>query len=112
MRLFLSITMLLFASVPVVAQGASNATSSYPVAGVHPDQRPEGAPVIREVQRTKDWEKRFYKGISKPYPPHLGAADQGMWYSPFSRPGMTGPYDLRGWHQTGKAPRENGKSRS
>ncbi len=24
---------------------------------------------------------------------------QGEWYTPFSRPGMPGPYDLRGWHR-------------
>lgn len=104
--------MLLFASMPVVAQSTLNTTPSYPIAGVDPDRRPEGAPIIREVQRSKDWEKRFYQGISKPYPPHLDAVDQGAWYTPFSRPGMTEPYDLRGWRKSGKAPRENGKSRS
>jgi len=111
MRLFLSIAMVLFTSVPVVAQSAPNAASSFPIAGLHPSQRPEGAPVIREAVRPKDWEKRFFHGISKPYPPNLGAADQGAWYTPFSRPGMMGPYDIRGWHQTKKT-QKDGKSRS
>ena len=27
--------------------------------------------------------------------------DQGNWYTPFNHPGMTGRYDIRGWHRHG-----------
>jgi len=104
MRFSLSIALLLLASMPVMAQGAPKAApNSYPMAGLHPDQRPEGAPVIRDVQHPKDWDKLVVHGIAKPIPPHLGIADLGGWYTPFSRPGMLARYDLRGWHPTAKA---------
>jgi hypothetical protein len=38
-------------------------------------------------------------GVSSPIPESLKFLnDQGAWFNPFTRPGMTGPYDLRGWH--------------
>ena len=38
-------------------------------------------------------------GIEPPYPESLRFLnDQGGWYTPFIAPGMTGPYDIRGWH--------------
>lgn len=70
----------------------------YPVAGVTPNQRPAGAPVIREAVRPAGWDARFFHGVEKPYPASLSwAADQGGWYTPFNRPGSPGPYDIRGW---------------
>jgi hypothetical protein len=47
-------------------------------------------PAIKNVRLT---------GISTPWPGHVERiAEQGNWYSPMFRPGMPGPYDLRGWH--------------
>jgi hypothetical protein len=44
-------------------------------------------------------EEKFFFGVSKPRPASLSwFADQGGWYTPFNRPGATGPYDIRGWH--------------
>lgn len=77
------------------------AASDYPVAGTTPWQRPDGAPAIEWVQqRDRAWYQKGLTGINLPYPHSLYFMDnQGNWYTPFTRPGMTGPYDLRGWHQ-------------
>lgn len=74
--------------------------SAYPVAGVTPDQRPEGAPVIKEFVKDADWYGNALKGVISPYPASLHFLEnQGGWYTPFNHPGMTGPYDIRGWHE-------------
>lgn len=79
--------------------GSLLAEGGQPIAGLQPSQRPEGAPVIREVDREPDWYTRALTGISQPYPASLRfLEDQGNWYTPFTRPGMTGRYDIRGWH--------------
>lgn len=76
------------------------ATENYPTAGKTPWQRPEGAPVIEWVQHDHEWYQQSLTGIVSPYPRSLYFMDnQGNWYTPFTRPGMTGPYDLRGWHE-------------
>lgn len=73
--------------------------AEYPVAGVNPDQRPRGAPHIDTVDRNDQWYAMSLAGVSKPYPTSLGfLEDQGNWYTPFNRPGMSGRYDIRGWH--------------
>ena len=78
-------------------------TERYPIAGLTPDQRPAGAPVIRKLIKPPGWEQRFTRGIEGPLPASLRwMADQGAWFTPFDRPGATSPYDLRGWHR-GKA---------
>lgn len=78
-------------AVPVLAD--------YPVAGLKPDQRPEGAPVIQDVDKDYGWYDGALTGVSKPYPSSLRfLEDQGNWYTPFNRPGMTVPYDIRNWH--------------
>lgn len=70
------------------------------IAGLHPDQRPEGAPIITEVFKDQAWYAKALTGVSWPYPNSLRFLDnQGNWYTPFTRPGMIGRYDLRGWHQ-------------
>lgn len=77
------------------------------IAGTVPDQRPRGAPVIREFVRTADWRTRALTGVSEPFPASLDFLDrQGAWYTPFSNPGMPGYYDLRAWH---RGPAESGK---
>jgi hypothetical protein len=72
----------------------------FPVAGTEPAKRPLGAAVIQSVQKDASWYARALTGISQPYPDSLRfLEDQGNWYTPFDRPGMTGRYDLRGWHE-------------
>lgn len=79
--------------------GSSPAKAGYPMAGVDPSQRPQGAPRITEVIRAPGWYTRALTGIFQPYPFSLRfLEDQGNWYTPFNRPGMRRPYDLRGWH--------------
>ncbi|MFZ1325224.1 MAG: hypothetical protein WAT67_04245 [Candidatus Contendobacter sp.] len=80
--------------------GAACAQSAYPIAGLTPSQRPAGAPVIKQFKKDRKWSENYYHGIAKPYPPHLDEASQGAWYTPFTRPGMIGPYDIRRWHQS------------
>lgn len=91
-------TMLLGAFLGVCA--TSQAISSYPIAGVAPYQRPAGAPVIHEFNKTPEWYARALTGVSQPYPGSLHFLEsQGAWYTPFNHPGMTGRYDIRGWHK-------------
>ena len=74
--------------------------SSYPVAGIHPDKRPEAAPTITQVSRDSQWYRQALHGVIPPYPASLKfLEDQGNWYTPFIHPGMKGPYDIRGWHK-------------
>ena len=73
------------------------------VAGVHPEQRPVTAPVIKEMQKNRAWYDRAVTGIYPPFPASFSFLDyQGNWYTPFNRPGMGGRYDIRGWHQKAK----------
>lgn len=70
------------------------------VAGTTPDRRPAGAPAITAVEHDRAWYERALTGIVPPYPDSLLFLDnQGNWYTPFTHPGMTGPYDIRGWHE-------------
>jgi hypothetical protein len=84
----------------VLALGAAiPATAEFPMAGVDPSQRPQGAPIISEVVKGPGWYTRALTGVSRPYPASLRfLEDQGNWYTPFIHPGMPGRYDLRGWH--------------
>ena len=69
------------------------------IAGTTPDRRPEGAPVVSETGLTMFGLAMALRGISQPVPPNLDFLDdQGAWFTPFTRPGMTGPYDIRGLH--------------
>jgi hypothetical protein len=69
------------------------------VAGVRPDRRPEGAPRITAVVHPQAWYVAAVAGIDRPYPQSLFFLDdQGDWFTPFIRPGMTGRYDIRGRH--------------
>lgn len=75
------------------------ADRDYPIAGITPWQRPEGAPVIEWVQHDRAWYEKSLTGIPAPYPRSLYFLDnQGYWHTPFNQPGMLPPYDLRGWH--------------
>ncbi len=92
------------AALPLIlmcsASSLASAESDYPVAGSQPSQRPQGAPVIEWVKHDKQWYEEALTGVNKPYPRSLWFLDsQGDWYTPFTRPGMPAPYDLRGWHE-------------
>lgn len=70
-----------------------------PIAGTTPSQRPAGAPVITEFVKPEGWYSQALYGVERPYPYSLRfLEDQGAWHTPFNRPGMPGPYDLRGWY--------------
>ncbi|MGF1548833.1 MAG: hypothetical protein ACFCUG_16075 [Thiotrichales bacterium] len=86
----------------VLLAGLANAAqAAYPIAGLSPDRRPEGAPVITHDAHSPAWVNEALRGIPQPYPQSLlFLMNQGNWYTPFTRPGMPGSYDLRGWHGT------------
>jgi len=70
------------------------------VAGTTPDRRPEGAPEITHYDKDAAWYAQALRGVAEPYPTSLlWLDDQGAWYTPFSRPGMPGVYDIRGLHE-------------
>jgi len=92
------VALILGFSVPQIAWAADE----FPIAGLKPSERPAGAPVISSPQRAPDWEKRLFHGVVKPYPKSITSqqTDQGSWYTPFNRPGMRPPFDLRGWTES------------
>jgi len=78
--------------------GASAATETF-IAGLEPSMRPSTAPVLSEFVKDAAWYRTALTGIVAPYPASLRfLEDQGAWHTPFNRPGMTGPYDIRNWH--------------
>lgn len=82
-------------ALPGVVVGAEAA----PIAGLTPYERPAGAPVIKNISMTPEMRARATRGIAQPLPPGLGFLnDQGAWYTPFSRRGMPGYYDIRGMY--------------
>ena len=69
------------------------------VAGTQPSERPANAPVVESPAKDKSWYADALHGVTQPYPYSLRfLEDQGAWFNPFTKPGMTGPYDIRGWH--------------
>ena len=69
------------------------------IAGLAPDRRPVSAPTITSAPVSNELKAHRLFGVVPPWPGNVERiAEQGNWYSPFFRPGMTGPYDLRGWH--------------
>ena len=70
------------------------------IAGLAPYERPQGAPGLLEALPEAVRTRWATHGISEPVPPSILAflKYQGAWYTPFSHPGMTGNYDIRGWH--------------
>lgn len=76
------------------------AAGDLPVAGTKPWERPAEAPSLLKVEHDRGWYRQALRGIDKPYPKSMRfLEDQGNWYTPFDRPGMTGPYDLRNLHR-------------
>ena len=92
-------TYLIAISVIWLGSFLSPSFADYPIAGVHPDQRPKDAPEVSQVNKDRSWYDRALTGLNPPFPSSFRfLEDQGNWYTPFIIPGMTGPYDIRGWH--------------
>ena len=90
---------LLVTAMVLLLPVAITPVSASEIAGLQPSMRPAGAPVIAEMAKPDGWYSAALTGVSKPYPASLKfLVDQGNWFSPFLHPGMTGPYDIRGWH--------------
>ncbi len=89
----------------MLAIGVGGAAAEPFIAGLLPDQRPPSAPRITDHVAPTDWRERALHGIGEPIPPSLRFIDdQGAWFTPFDHPGMTGRFDIRGWH--GEVPAE------
>ncbi len=87
-------------TVILVLMLSEPALSSDFVAGSEPDQRPAHAPSVQFYAKPPAWYAQALRGVSQPFPPSFRFLEhQGAWYTPFNRPGMTGPYDIRHWHQ-------------
>jgi hypothetical protein len=68
------------------------------VAGTAPGQRRADVPMIEAAPPLDP--QRALHGVARPYPASLDMLrDQGAWYTPFTQPGMTGRYDIRGYHR-------------
>lgn len=95
----------LYAEEKAIEKNQDNEVANeYPIAGTTPEQRPLGAPVLKEVRKSDTWYQNALKGID--FPQSEGGIrlfslllQQGNWYSPFTRPGMIGRYDIRNMHQ-------------
>ncbi len=95
-RAGLVLGMCLFAAGGTVL--AVEAVSPAFVAGTAPERRRTDVPTIK-IAPPLD-EQRALRGVDRPYPASLDMLrDQGAWYTPFTQPGMTGPYDIRGHHR-------------
>ena len=82
------------------AAQAESPAADVVVAGLAPFERPANAPVLTEMPKDTAWYAHALTGVEQPYPASLRfLEDQGAWFSPFLHPGMTGPYDIRHWHQ-------------
>ena len=94
-----SLAVAAFATILSSLPGHSRAAPQSWIAGVKPDQRPAAAPMITEVDKDVTWYERALHGLEPPYPSSFSFLEyQGHWHTPFTRPGMTGRYDIRAWH--------------
>lgn len=90
-----------FIAVSIVVLGASDmgVCDTPVISGVVPNQRPADMPVITAVDKDTAWYGQALHGVEQPYPYSLRfLEDQGKWFNPFLKAGMTGPYDIRNWH--------------
>lgn len=86
--------------VSIIFPGLVIGAEAAPIAGLAPYERPVGAPLVKNVNRTPEWRAKVTHGVIQPLPAGLGFVnDQGAWYSPFAQPGIPGYYDIRGWHK-------------
>lgn len=70
------------------------------VAGLNPAQRAVGAPMLDSFEQNEAWRANALQGIHEPQTGLDFLKDQGAWYTPFNRPGLTGRYDIRGLHDS------------
>lgn len=95
--------LLLTHALPALAAEVATTGQAGPslfVAGGAPSVRPPDAPSLTAVAKDARWYQKALSGVDAPVPPSLTFLnDQGNWYTPFTQPGMTGRYDLRGWHR-------------
>jgi len=75
------------------------------IAGLTPGARPVGAPEVVRYEPGAGWTAWALRGIAAPQNGVGFLKDQGAWYTPFTRPNLTGRYDIRGLHQA--APRKD-----
>ena len=88
------------ASAPAVATPVAGA----PIAGLQPHQRPAGAPTETDQPASPEQMARWLRGVSAPHPGNVDTiAATGRWWVPLRGPGMTPPYDPRGWHEGASA---------
>ncbi len=73
------------------------------IGGMAPDHRREDVPIVKAAQAPD--KNSALRGIDQPPPASLESVveDQGAWYTPFTRPGMTGRYDIRKYHEARSA---------
>jgi hypothetical protein len=70
------------------------------IGGVTPSVRPANSPSVNNVLHGPAWYQQALRGVTEPYPRSLFFLEhQGQWYTPFTRPGMPGSYDIRGLHR-------------
>jgi hypothetical protein len=87
------------ASIGLSAAIAGAAESATAIAGLAPFERPAGAPRMTVTSPADTPGGQALHGVSQPVPSSLKfLRDQGNWYTPFDRPGMPAPYDIRGWY--------------
>jgi len=87
------------ASVTLLLCAAGSAGAAGFVAGLQPDRRPQGAPVIVEASFSPEQLAQFLRGIEPPPPGNVATiVATGQWFVPMRHPGATSPYDIRGWH--------------
>lgn len=83
----------------LLLSGASAFAESTPfIAGLVPDSRPAGAPVITAFDQTPAWWERAFRGIDPPRNGLEFLKYQGAWYTPFIYPNLKDRYDIRGLH--------------
>jgi hypothetical protein len=89
----------IIALVLAAAAGSSLAQAPAFVAGLHPDRRPDNAPQLTQQVMSPDALARSLRGIEGAPPGNVESiAATGAWWVPLRGPGMTPPYDPRGWH--------------
>lgn len=94
----LTFLMLIGAAASPAKAGSGTAPPEF-VAGLDPSRRPTAVPTLTEAARLPGWRERALHGIGELTTGLHFVDDQGGWYTPFTLPGMTDRYDLRGWHQ-------------
>jgi hypothetical protein len=95
---------ILFAICTMVCATGATAQTAGHIAGLHPDRRPDDAPRVPETARTPAQVEQTLHGVEKPIPGNVELiAATGNWWVPLRQPGMTAPYDPRGWHSTAPA---------